>query len=315
VKAVEDPETPFHAGERAVQERAGTRERAETSGRGAFRDHMPEPHRELFARLPFIVVAALDHDGQPWASLLAGPPGFISAPTPQRLQIAAQARAGDPLAGLLTVGRRVGLLGIEQHTRRRNRMNGIVAAASETDLTVDVSQSFGNCPKYIQARVARYVGWPTVVAPCRESDGLDAAARNLIAAADTFFIATAHPAANGADDTSQGVDVSHRGGRPGFVRVEDDGRLTVPDFVGNGFFNTLGNLQLLPRAGLLFADFAGGSLLHVAVDAEVVWDAEQVQVVAGAKRLLRLHPRRLLYREAALPLRWGPATLSPVLPE
>src|SRR3546814_14766932 len=62
----------------------------------------------------------------------------------------------------------------------------------------------------------------------------------------------------------QGADVSHRGGRPGFVRVtEDDGRsvLTIPDFSGNQFFNTLGNIAINPRAGLLFVDFATGDLL------------------------------------------------------
>nr|WP_231865084.1 pyridoxamine 5'-phosphate oxidase family protein [Sorangium cellulosum] len=53
----------------------------------------------------------------------------------------------------------------------------------------------------------------------------------------------------------EGADVSHRGSKPGFVRVtEEDGRtvLTSPDFTGNFGFNTLGNLALNPRAGVLF---------------------------------------------------------------
>ena len=43
--------------------------------------------------------------------------------------------------------------------------------------------------------------------------------------------------------TSKGrqVDVSHRGGKAGFVRIGEDGVMTMPDFAGNLFFATLGN--------------------------------------------------------------------------
>ena len=42
------------------------------------------------------------------------------------------------------------------------------------------------------------------------------------------------------------MDISHRGGRPGFVRVDGD-VLTIPDFRGNRYFNTLSNLLLEQR--------------------------------------------------------------------
>ncbi len=82
----------------------------------------------------------------------------------------------------------------------------------------------------------------------------------LIAAADTFFIATAVGAEAGA---AAGVDVSHRGGRPGFVQVNDHRTLTIPDYAGNHHFNTFGNLELNPRAGLLFVEFQRGDLLYL----------------------------------------------------
>ncbi|WP_239502378.1 pyridoxamine 5'-phosphate oxidase family protein, partial [Stenotrophomonas maltophilia] len=78
--------------------------------------------------------------------------------------------------------------------------------------------------------------------------GLGGAAREMVAGADTLFVASS----SGADiDAGGGVDISHRGGRPGFVHVDGE-RLTIPDFSGNRYFNTLGNLLVEPRAALLF---------------------------------------------------------------
>lgn len=182
---------------------------------------------------------------------------------------------------------------------------------------VEVQQSFGNCPRYIQAREPELVAARDGRAPVQRLDALDLDAQRLIGSADTLFIATAYPgdAARGdeADARSHGVDVSHRGGRPGFVRVDAGGVLTVPDFNGNRFFNTLGNLVAHPRAGLLFIDYDNGDLLHVAATAELVLDGPEIAEFEGAERLLRLHVEHALRRPAALPLRWGDAALSPHL--
>jgi len=281
------PPTPWHEGERAMQARAGVRERMEAFGARVLRDHMPDQHRDFFAQLPFLVVGSLDAASQPWASVLAAPPGFAHSPDPRRLRIDALPADGDPLAQALAPAAPIGLLGIEPHTRRRNRMNGRVAGVDGAGFSVDVQQSFGNCPKYIQAREPVFVaGAPAAAAP-QWADRLDAAARRLIGQADTFFIATSHPSA-GRGGAAQGVDVSHRGGRPGFVRVSGEGTLTAPDFVGNAFFNTLGNVAVNPRAGLLFIDFERGDLLQLAVTAQVVWDGPELAAFAGAERLLRM---------------------------
>ena len=306
---------PFHAGERALQTLAGSREVMAAAGSRVIRDFMPDQHREFFAQLPFLIVGSMDAQLQPWASVLAAPPGFAHSPDPTHLRIDALPMAGDPLAAQLAQGASLGLLGIQPHTRRRNRMNGSVEAIDATGFTVEVQQSFGNCPKYIQAREPLFAAGQ-VAAPAQRIDGLDDAARALIGRADTFFIASALPqhAAVGdeADPAAQGVDVSHRGGLPGFVRVGEDGVLTVPDFNGNRFFNTLGNLSVHPRAGLLFIDFDSGDLL-VTATAEIVWNGPEVDAFEGAERLLRLRVEQVLRRPGALPLRWGGAELSPHL--
>ena len=308
---------PFHAGERAMQTLGGSREHMAMAGPRVIRDFMPDQHRTFFAQLPFVVVGSVDEQLQPWATALAAPAGFAHSPDATHLRIDALPGASDPLAGQLVQGAPLGLLGIEPHTRRRNRMNGTVESIDGTGFSVAVQQSYGNCPKYIQAREPVFTAAPRQAPAAQWMDTLDLAAQRLIGSADTFFIATAHPAQIAGDDeadaSAHGVDVSHRGGRPGFVRVDEDGGLTVPDFLGNFFFNTLGNLAAHPRAGLLFIDFDTGEMLHVAVTAQIVWEGAELESFEGAQRLMKFKVEHALRRPAALALRWGDAELSPHL--
>lgn len=305
--------SPFHAGERALQARAGVAERMEQVGRVVIRDHMPEQHRELFTKLPFMIVGSLDAQQRPWASVVAGRPGFVAAPDDRHLVFHTQPAAADPLRANLAPGAPVGLLGIEPHTRRRNRMNGVVGALDAMGFAVEVRQSFGNCPKYIQAREPHWVDEPVSMAEVRpvieEGALLSDEAVRAIRAADTFFIASASPDAQ-RSGPGEGVDVSHRGGKPGFVRVTEEAGatlLTVPDFIGNFLFNTLGNLLVHPAAGLLFIDFERGDLMWLQARAEVVWDGEEVSAYAGAQRLLKLRVTGGRRVAGALPLRFGAA--------
>ncbi|WP_431274125.1 pyridoxamine 5'-phosphate oxidase family protein [Variovorax ureilyticus] len=304
--------SPWHEGERAMQARVGAAEKLAGFGPRLMRDFMPDQHRSFFAQLPFVIAGSLDEARQPWASVLAAPPGFAHSPDAHHLRVDALASAGDPLSRALVAGSPIGLLGIELHTRRRNRVNGIVSEIDARGFMVEVRQSFGNCPRYIQAREPVFSDEGGLAPDVRRMDGLDAAARRIVEQADTFFIATAHPLA-GDGEASHGVDVSHRGGRPGFVRVSSGGMLTAPDFNGNTFFNTLGNIAVNPRAGLLFIDFETGDLLQLAVSAEVVWDGPELAAFEGAERLLRMQVVSALHRPAALPLRWGRAEPSPFL--
>ncbi len=304
-------DSPFHAGERALQTRTGVRDRMEQIGRKVIRDFMPDQHRVLFTELPFVVVGALDGQRRTWASVLFGTPGFMSSPDPQTLRIAARPGYGDPIVAGLVAGSPVGLLGIQLETRRRNRMNGTVIEANEDGFVVRVDQSFGNCPQYIQARTRVFSAEPflTVAPRSKRAEGrvLSAGAAALVRGADTFFIATASPAARGGDPV-EGVDVSHRGGRPGFVRVDEGGSSTVltwPDFRGNSFFNTLGNLAVNPHTGVVFVDFATGDLLSLTGEAEVIWDGPELEAFAGAERLLRFRVDEGAWIESAVPLRWS----------
>lgn len=298
----------FHEGEVALQRSTGADARLAAAGPRVIRDHMPQQHRDFFGQLPFIVTGLVDAQGQPWASVIAGPPGFARSPDERALRVDAFPTAGDPTRPALQEGAAVGLLGIEPHTRRRNRLNGWITGVGASGFGVRVGHSFGNCPKYIRARKATWRATFAPAGPIEQVQGLDAAARSAIAQADTFFIATAHPKAATSASPAFGVDVSHRGGKPGFVKVDGD-TLTVPDFVGNFFFNTLGNLALQPRCGLLFIDHTGGGLAWVAARGEVIMQGPELRRFEGAQRLLRFHVEQLQRRPGGLPLHWehGPA--------
>ena len=221
----------------------------EQVGRKVIRDFLPDQHRLFYPRLPFLVLGAVDGEGRPWATVVCGDPGFVHSPDEHSLVVDRPLVAGDPLADSFDVGTEVGVLGIELSTRRRNRLTGSISRSDDRGFAIRVAQTFGNCPKYIQTRgLELSTGSETERSePPARSKVLDERQRELVRNADTFFIATR--SGSSADDPSRGADVSHRGGKPGFVRVDDDRVLTVPDFAGNRHFNTLGNIRLNPRTG------------------------------------------------------------------
>ena len=166
-----------------MQERAGVRDRVERTGLRVIRDFMPDQHRELFGKLPFLIVGSLDAQRRPWASILVGRPGFVTSPDPRTLRINALAGYGDPLGANIAVGARVGLLGIELATRRRNRMNGTIVEQDAGGFVVRVGQSFGNCPQYIQARAPLFLAEPATVAALRAIRAESAGALRRLASA------------------------------------------------------------------------------------------------------------------------------------
>jgi predicted pyridoxine 5'-phosphate oxidase superfamily flavin-nucleotide-binding protein len=286
-------ESRFHPGEQVVQARLGVRERIEQIGRRVIRDFMPDQHREFFEDLPFLLVGSQATSGEVWASLLAAQPGFVRAPTVRSLEVRARAFPGDPLAEQLRVGSPLGLLGIELPTRRRNRVNGRVVAADADRFLLAVEQSFGNCKQYIQARAGRFTPPGAAPQPLALGALLSPRALRVLKRSDTAFLATSSRAA--ARGGAEGVDVSHRGGPAGFVRARaSDAGLTLilPDYSGNFLFNSFGNLEVNPRAGLLVIDFESGDVMSLTGLAHVIWEGPEVAEVPGAERLLEYRVER-----------------------
>jgi predicted pyridoxine 5'-phosphate oxidase superfamily flavin-nucleotide-binding protein len=305
--------SPFHAGEQSIQSLAGVRDRIELKGRAVIRDYMPEQHRAFFAALPFMVLGLADQNGHPWATTLSGPPGFMNSADANLLAIKAWLDPGDPLHSCIRDSAPVGGLGIELSTRRRNRINGrIENCVVGEGFSIRVQQSFGNCPKYIQARNERPRHSSMRVPECRTAPHLGNSEVSFVAEADTFFIASRSAQLDQAD-SSQGLDVSHRGGRPGFVRVISPSELCFPDYSGNLLFNTLGNLEVDARAGLLFIDFQSGRTLHIIGRARICWELPETMRSAGVERLIFFDIERLMNRDHAFPHSFDFVSYSPHL--
>jgi predicted pyridoxine 5'-phosphate oxidase superfamily flavin-nucleotide-binding protein len=294
----------FHSGELEVQERAGVRDQAAKIGSGIHAEIPPAAHDFLRARR-FVVVASTDPAGAMWASLLTGKPGFLKAVGSQTLRVHAWPLGGDPLGEGLVDDAAVGLVAIDLANRKRMRLNGRVLTR-EGGFDVVFREVFGNCPKYIQARVPEdpdAAAMPTAAATTR----LDERQRRWVSTADTFFIGSRH--------AERGADASHRGGNPGFVRVVDASRLSWPDYSGNRMFQTLGNLACDRRAGLLFIDFDAGGTLQVAGRARIDWAEERIRGVAGAERIVDFEIDRVVEIGGRVDLRHRLIGRSPFNPE
>jgi len=249
----------FHGGELAVQRRAGVEaQAARLTGMLAPADLRGGLGLFLAGRT-YAAMSARDRDGRLWVSPLAGPPGFLEPTGPDTLEVHAVPVPGDPLHGL-PAGQPVGLLVIEYAARRRARVNGTLVTTGTDRLVVDVAEAYGNCPQYIPPRT------PHVEATRRagRTGALDAEQLALVGSVDTFVLGTTHP--------ERGNDASHRGGAPGFLRVESDTRLVWDDLPGNQMFNSLGNLAVDPTAALLLLDPVSGRPLHLSGTATVRWD-------------------------------------------
>ena len=289
----------YHAGSRALQDRAGVRDIADHVGQ--IIGQGIKPVAAAFLELqPLLILGAADPTtNRVWASPLTGPPGFVRATGPHRISVTGAPRPPDPLTPALTAAQNlpVGTIALDPRTRRRMRVDGRLRATAR-GFTIEAERVFSNCPKYIQRRQSYETVVDRVPAAARHSGELTSAQAEFIAAADTFFLATVH---------ELGADASHRGGNPGFVQAVSPHELTWPDYAGNAMFLSLGNLLTDPRAGLLFLDWTTGTTLQLTGRARTEFGED-------GERRVRFTLDEAVETPAALPLHWSPPEYSPANP-
>lgn len=113
-------------------------------------------------------------------------------------------------------------MAIDFGSRARFRFNGkITHPPSDRGFQVEVSETFPNCPKYIQRRKMVSIGddGQGPGAPVR-SNSLSEELQKAVSQADTMFVASYYE--------PTGADISHRGGNPGFIRVINSHELMWP---------------------------------------------------------------------------------------
>lgn len=287
----------YHSGEIAVQKRAGVQAEAERLAKIISSTIQPAA-QDFLGKQRLALASTVDSSDRIWASLITGKPGLLQAVAAQTLRIDSD---------LLENWRdrdEIGLIVIDLATRRRLRLNGKVEVRGDREIYLHTQQVYFNCPKYIQVREIDADIVKTSDRTVQILPALTQQQQQFIHQADTFFIASYHP--------QGGADASHRGGYPGFVQVTQPNTLVFPDYSGNNMFNTLGNLQANPRAGLLFIDFECGNTLQLTGTTKILWDAERSQF-AGAERLVEFQVESAIATTNATPLRWRFGEYSPYL--
>ncbi|WP_329067697.1 pyridoxamine 5'-phosphate oxidase family protein [Amycolatopsis sp. NBC_01480] len=283
-----------HAGEQAVQQRVG--EGGPGRGSPMFGPEIATGHAEFIASRRLLVLGAAA-DGLVWATILAGAKGFARPVDGRTIRIAGLPADGDPLRDAFEVPRAGGMLALDPARCRRVRANGRIHRDGQ-GLVLRTEQVLRNCPKYIQQRELAPDAHPARSRAVAGSE-LTERQREWIASADTFFVAS-HASGHGAD-------ASHRGGRAGFVTVTGSRRLSWPDYRGNSFYMTLGNVELDPRCGLLFLDWSRGNTLHLTGESHVDWHD---RAEPGAIRTIHFTIRRVVQVDNATTLRWHPSEAS-----
>jgi uncharacterized protein len=299
-----NPYASYHKGELAVQTRAGVGSDGLPANE-MYRAVMPSGVQRFLTAQQLAVFSTRDAEDRVWASMRSGPAGFLRPLDERTLEIGGYSHRDDPLLLNLAAHEEAGMIVIHLAARQRIRLNGAVKVESDGRIVLSTLQVYGNCPQYIQARAVS--GDREVAsAPARVGQTLEPQQRVSIERADTLFIATAHPEA--------GNDASHRGGRPGFVCVENEKSLLFPDYRGNNMFNTIGNIELNPQTGLLFPDFESGSALQLSGNARVLWDDPRMKQFDGAERLVEFEIERVIELPEATLLRFKFQSYSPFLP-
>ena len=301
---VEEDRSPFHEGEAAIQKRLGIETTMAKAGRRFILPFMRQQHRDFFEALRLVILGAVDSAGAVWAVPVIGAPGFITTPDESTLSLGARPMLQEVLALDLSEGQKVGLLGLDFATRRRNRLNGSLKKVGEQSLILQSEQSFGNCPQHIQVRKLVDQGLRQSMAPpLVTTDPWTPEIRRCIERADFFFMASRTKDFNA--DPRTGIDASHRGGPPGFVQWSEDGLLTFPDYAGNRLFNSLGNILSDGRVGLLFMDFTQGDLVVITGRAEIFADPGRLAAFPGAQHVVVVRFLWGVFAPGVLPFREG----------
>lgn len=285
-----DKNTQFHAGEIEVQRRRGSEESARSLVvlGGMIKARVDPAKIDFIESLSFLIISVLDsRDGRVWASIAQGSTSGILIKISgdgKRASVALSSFATkDPLLEVIEASQpsaMCGVLAMAPESRRRARFNGR-ARLVDNQLEIDIDASFGNCPKYIRARHVstrddlKAADSKTI----RERRGLSADEIDWVRQADTMFV--------GSAEKFSGADASHRGGRPGFVRVDDTGRtLRYGEYPGNGLAQTLGNIVAHGFASLLLVDFRTGSTLQLSGFARIEFPSSQAECLDGADCVL-----------------------------
>jgi ferredoxin-NADP reductase/predicted pyridoxine 5'-phosphate oxidase superfamily flavin-nucleotide-binding protein len=281
----------------------------------------------MFQRAPLLAFGTLDAQSRPWTTLWGGEPGF-SEPLGGGFigtRTLVDGKNDPVVQALLGNGEKgdeklVAGLAIDLMTRKRVKIAGRMIAGTTRDIDVEVEgeedrkqeqiqlvtkieQSLGNCPKYLN----QYEIQPALVTAklISQSSALSEEGKTLISKADMFFLSTT---------TEDDMDVNHRGGPAGFVRIIDATTIAYPEYSGNRLYQSLGNLQLNPRIGITFPDYETGNVLYITGTTEILAGVDGAALLPGSNLAVKITVVEARLVTTGLPFRGVKKTPSPYNP-
>lgn len=320
----------WHEGEKAIHKRAHINFR-EDNPTSPFLTPMAAYQ---ISRYPLMAIGILDDDDRPWCTLWGSGEPPLSQPVAQSV-IAIKTNVDatfDPVVQTIWKGKDDGeivreegegrlLSGLSIHLEERGRVKlagKLIVGALNADqelgkhsnggksgsiqLVAKIDQSLGNCPKYLNKKIITSSTPKPVL--LSDSPHLTQGALDLIEKADMFFVATAHE--------HEDMDANHRGGPQGFIRIEqpenpeESSTLVWPEYSGNNLYQTLGNLEATPRAGLVIPDFETGDVLYLTGDTKTLVGAEASRVIAKTNLAVSLKITAARFVQNGLPFRGTP---------
>ena len=307
------PSTPYHAGEIAAQNKAGTRgAAAELAAVMTDSLNFSSNHDEFLAARTFSVLTSVDIvSGNIWVTPLFGKDGDLDAVSENEIIVSSDCIPVGDVLNDCPADTPLSLLAIDLYQRRRLRINGVAKSSnnrSDTNLVFGVKEYSPNCPKYINQReiVPDSQGAAPIntLAIREERNSLSESDQEFVHAMDTLWIGSYAPGV--------GADTNHRGGKPGFIRVTSPTTIEWPEYRGNGMFFTSGNLEVNDRAGVTLIDFDTGSLIQMTGRAEVDWQHDGSY--EGATRVIRFQIEAVVRVDQATTHRWQRLDYSPYNP-
>ncbi|MEM9102651.1 MAG: oxidoreductase [Pseudomonadota bacterium] len=329
-------ENTLHPGELFIQQRKHTPSELTAQIPRYIQQDMPQQHADFYADLSYLPLATLDTQGRPWASLLVtqsdnDPTVGIRISPQNTLDIEAEMNRFDPLLQSLkqrslshTIESPLFAgVGIDFSNRRRNKLAGKIQSydtelENKLRLKLQSNEHLGNCPKYITLRS---------LAHCNRQAELDIshvdnlrtsisqACKAHIDQTSTVFLATKYTSENTTTHHHPSkMGLNHRGGPPGFVRVYEDVKtqstekmvstyLVLPDYSGNRFYQSLGNIQKDALVGLVFPNFHNGDILYATGQAKNLFDKDAEALMPRTHLITQILITGLVFVKQGLNLR------------
>lgn len=294
----------FHQGEIDLQCIAGEQQSAARLSQ-MIQPVIPAATWMFLRQQSFIWIGIENHDKMIWACVLTGSPGFMNPNDGELLEIALGENGSVPeqWLSMLQPGKFIGCLAIELSSRRRLRINGVIKTNHNRLLQITVQQVYANCPKYIRKREMVVKSVFNQFNFLASGTCLNEQLKNIIKHSDTSFVASVGP---------NGADISHRGGPGGFIQCETDTNITVPDYPGNGLFNSLGNFKINPAGGILIVDFDQGYFLQLSGKINLEFDKQYPNsATGGTNRYWKMEIRQWQLFQLQANFKWEHLDYSP----